>query len=115
MFEKSVVYLNKFLDLCIETGNKTLAGKAHKKLAETNSKLGNISAAIKHLESLLNIAFEDNNRQGQADAALKLGLLHYQEGLTKKSVDYLSRHFDLARQIEDGKLIDSARINLGIA
>lgn len=62
MYDKSVVYLNKFLDLCIETGNKKLAGKAHKKLAETNSKLGNISAAIKHLESLLNIAFEDNDK-----------------------------------------------------
>jgi hypothetical protein len=51
----------------------------------------------------------------QADAALKLGLLHYQEGLVKKSVDYLQRHFELARQIGDGKLIDSARVNLGIA
>jgi hypothetical protein len=75
--EKSIVFLNKFLDLCIANDNKEKAGEAHKKLAETHSKNGNISAAIKHLESLLNIAIEENKKPAQADAALKLGLLHY--------------------------------------
>jgi len=48
---------------------------------------------------------------------LKLGLLHYQEGLIKKSVDYLQRHFELLRkeEIKNQRLIDSARVNLGIA
>ena len=60
--EKSIVFLNKFLDLCIANDNKEKAGEAHKKLAETHSKNGNISAAIKHLESLLNIAIEENKK-----------------------------------------------------
>ena len=48
---------------------------------------------------------------------MKLGLLHYKEGITKKSVDYLNRHFELARQDDNKKqsLIDAARVNLGIA
>jgi hypothetical protein len=94
---------------------KKLTGKAHKKLAELHSKLGNASAAIRNLEALLSIAFEDNNKQGQAEAALKLGLLNYKEGLIPTSVNYLKKHFDLARHMGDGGLIDCARVNLGIA
>jgi len=37
--------------------------------------------ATKHLEQLLNIAFEDLHKEGQAEAALKLGLLNYKSGL----------------------------------
>ena len=53
--------------------------------------------AIKHLEDLLNIANEERNKPAQADAFLKLGLLYYQEGIVRKSVDSLQKHFELAR------------------
>lgn len=120
--EKAVEFVEKFLNICkSDSGNskiekkKKLTGNAHKKLAELHSKLGNASAAITNLEALLNIAFEDNNKQGQAEAALKLGLLNYKEGLIPISVKYLGKHFDLARHLGDGGLIDTARVNLGIA
>ena len=56
-------------------------------------------------------------KSAQAEAALKLGLLHYKEGIIKKSVEYFQRHFELARQDENKKqsVIDAARVNLGIA
>ena len=120
--EKAVEYVDKFLSICKSDSNgakieqkKKLTGNAHKKLAELHSKLGNASAAIRNLEALLNIAFEDNNKEGQAEAALKLGLLNYKEGLIPTSVNYLQKHFDLARHLTSGKLIDTARVNLGIA
>ena len=120
--EKAVEFVDKFLSICKSDSNgskiekkKKLTGNAHKKLAELHSKLGNASAAITNLEALLNIAFEDNNKQGQAEAALKLGLLNYKEGLIPVSVRYLGKHFDLARHLGDGPLIDTARVNLGIA
>lgn len=120
--EKAVEYVEKFLHICKSDTSgskiekkKKLTGNAHKKLAELHSKLGNASAAITNLEALLNIAFEDNNKQGQAEAALKLGLLNYKEGLIPISVKYLGKHFDLARSLGDGGLIDTARVNLGIA
>lgn len=120
--DKAVEYVEKFLNICksdtkdskIEK-NKKLTGNAHKKLAELHSKLGNASAAITNLEALLNIAYEDADKQGQAEAALKLGLLNYKESLIPVSVRYLGKHFDLARLLGDGKLIDTARVNLGIA
>ena len=75
--DRALIYVNKFLDICKRDGKKRLMGKAHKKLAELNSTLGHASAAIMNLENLLNIAFEDMNKMGQAEAALKLGLLNY--------------------------------------
>ena len=50
---------------------------------------------------------------------MKLGLLYYQEGIVRKSVDCLQKHFELARadseESKNQKLIDRARVNLGIA
>lgn len=120
--EKAVEYTEKFLHICKSDTNgskiakkKKLTGTAHKKLAELHSKLGNASAATTNLEALLNIAYEDNNKQGQSEAALKLGLLHYNEGLIPISVKYLGKHFDSVRGLGDGGQIDTARVNLGIA
>jgi tetratricopeptide (TPR) repeat protein len=60
--EKAIGFLHKFLELCEEAGNKQKAGEAHKQLAEAYSKNGNVQAAIKHLEDLLNIANELKNK-----------------------------------------------------
>ena len=37
-------------------------GEAHKKLAETHSKMGNIKEAIHHLERLLEIAMDSKEK-----------------------------------------------------
>lgn len=77
--------------------------------------------ACKHLEQLLTIATQQKppNKPDQANAFLKLGLLYYQADNIKKSVDFLNKHFELARAGEEEnknqKLIDRARVNLGIA
>ena len=60
--DKSIVFLNKFLELCVQNDNKEKTGEAHKKLAETHSKNGNIGAAIKHLERLLDIAMDSKEK-----------------------------------------------------
>lgn len=116
---KSIEFLHQFLALCEETGNKSNAAVAHQQLADAQSKNHNVQAAIKHLEDLLNIANELKNKPQQANAFLKLGLLYYQEGIVRKSVDCLQKHFELSRADSDEsknqKLIDKARVNLGIA
>ena len=59
---EAVLNVTKYLD---KSGDdKKKQGKAHKKLAELNSKLGNASAAIRNLESLLNIAFAGQHKEG---------------------------------------------------
>lgn len=114
--------MNKFLALCEddkEKEGKNKAGEAHRQLAEVHSKNGNVQQAITHLTSLLNIATDNLDKPAQAGAFLKMGLLYYQERAVRKSVEFLQKHFDLARADKDEnknqKLIDKARVNLGIA
>lgn len=99
--EEAVVKINAYLDHIKNIENldkkKQKIGKGHKKLAELNQKLGYGVQAIKHLEQLLHIAFEDSHKEGQAEAALKLGLLNYEQGLLQLSVSYLQKHFELAK------------------
>ena len=45
----------------------------------------------------MNLSFDDANLYGQAEASLKLGLLHYKEGQVHKAVIHLERHFELLR------------------
>lgn len=86
---RSIEYLNKFLKISEETDISQKQAEAHKQLAETHSKNGNVQEAIQHLEKLLNIANQDRDKPAQADAFLKLGLLYYQEKIIKKSVECL--------------------------
>ena len=117
--DKAIEYLHTFLKLCEEAKNKQKESEAHKQLAETYQKQNNVQSACHHLEQLLQIATNRKNKPDQANAFLKLGLLYYQADNIKKSVDFLNKHFELARAGEDEnknqKLIDRARVNLGIA
>jgi len=77
---KAIEMLTKFLEVCmhdIKTGSRDKEGEAHKLLADVHAKNGNVQMAIHHLGELMNIAEAENKTQAQADAALKLGLLHY--------------------------------------
>merc|ERR1711988_1302549 len=74
----------------------------------------NTAEAIKQLENLLNVASEAGELKAQASACLNLGILYSSRGDHDKSVELLEQHFDLARQLGDRKLIDSARVVLGM-
>jgi tetratricopeptide (TPR) repeat protein len=84
----------------LKSGSRDKEGEAHKLLADVHAKNGNVQMAIHHLGELMNIAEAENKTQAQADAALKLGLLHYQEQLIQKSVSYFQKHFELTRKDE---------------
>jgi tetratricopeptide (TPR) repeat protein len=78
--EKAIACLQRFLEVCqkeLKSGSRDKEGEAHKLLADVHAKNGNVQMAIHHLGELMNIAEAENKTQAQADAALKLGLLHY--------------------------------------
>merc|ERR1711988_1294602 len=74
----------------------------------------NTAEAIKQLETLLTVASDAGEVRAQASACLNLGMLYSSRGDHEKSVELLEQHFDLARQLGDRKLIDSARVVLGM-
>ena len=69
---------------------------------------------------VLNLCHEEPSmEEPQAEATLKLGLLHYKPGpkhSIKHAADYLGTHFSLIRHgdTKNSRQIDLARVNLGI-
>ena len=52
----AIDYLNRFLDICLETKNDDKLSGAYKRLSEVESKNGNISKAIDYLGKVFTIA-----------------------------------------------------------
>lgn len=111
--ENAIDYLNRFLEVCIQSQKKPTdkndkspsvgtekLGLAYKRLSEVESKNGNTAKAIEYLGKVLSIANQNSTRSAQAEATLGLGLLFNQEGKEhniKRAADYLQNHFDLLR------------------
>lgn len=53
--------------------------------------------------------------EGQGRACCNLGALHYKQGHFEEAVMYLEKFYELSRSINDRKMLDVARINLGMA
>ena len=103
--DRAVEHREQFLELCKETNNVEKQIEAHKLLAETYSKADDTQKAIKHLLDVLSLASssEPHMDEPQAEAALKLGLLHYKPGPKhniRQSAEYLGTHFTFIRHGE---------------
>jgi len=103
------------LEICRTHDDRIGESAARAALAHAYEAVDNTQEAIKQLENLLNVASEAGELKAQASACLNLGMLYNGRGDNEKSVELLEQHFDLARQLGDRKLIDSARVVLGMA
>lgn len=53
--------------------------------------------------------------KGQANACCQLGKLYYQKGQLEQAVTYYEKFFELARSLGERRMLDVARISLGVA
>jgi len=113
-FEAAVELQKQYLDICRVQDDRIGESAARGALAQAYEAMGVAQEAIKQLENLLNVASEAGELKAQASACLNLGILYNGRGDHEKSVELLEQHFDLARQIGDRRLIDSARVVLGM-
>lgn len=103
----------QYLEICRAHDDRIGESAARAALAHVYEATGDASKAIQQLESLLSVASQAGELKAQAGACLNLGLL-YNGRDHEKSVELLEQHFDLARQIGDRRLVDSARVVLGM-
>merc|ERR1719272_2490636 len=113
-YEPAIDLQKQYLDICRMHDDRIGESSARAALAHAYEAVGNAQEAIKQLENLLNVASEAGELQAQASACLNLGILYNGRADHEKSVELLEQHFDLARQLGDRKLIDSARVVLGM-
>lgn len=113
-FEAAIDLQKQYLEICRIHDDRVGESAARAALAQAYEAIRNTQEAIKQLENLLNVASEAGELKAQASACLNLGILYSGRGDHEKSVELLEQHFDLARQLGDRKLIDSARVVLGM-
>lgn len=113
-YEPAIELQKQYLDICRVHDDRVGESAARGALAQAYEAIGSTQEAIKQLENLLNVASEAGELKAQASACRNLGILYNGRGDHEKSVELLEQHFDLARQIGDRRLIDSARVVLGM-
>jgi len=113
-YEQAIQLQQQYLDICRMQDDRVGESAARGALAHAYEATGSAQEAIKQLENLLHVASKAGELQAQANACLNLGVLYNGRGDHEKSVELLEQHFDLARLIGDRKLIDSARVVLGM-
>merc|ERR1712151_1205766 len=113
-FDSAIELQKQYLDICRMHDDRVGESAARAALAHAYEAIGSTQEAIKQLENLLNVASEAGELKAQASACRNLGILYNGRGDHEKSVELLEQHFDLARQIGYRRLIDSARVVLGM-
>jgi len=122
-FEKALEYQIRTLSIAQQLEEQkekkgTNVIEAHAALAKTYIALGRIDEALKHSDDYHKITKENRKFNYNADAAYQLARLWTIKGNTAKSIEYYQGHFDSARNEKinkDRKLIDKARVYLGMA
>ena len=107
-------FYTAYQDICIMCEDKVGEGKSCCALAVTYQELGDIESAMAHLESFLELS-KSGDTTSQAQACCSLGIIHFEQKKFDRAVSYFEKFFEAARTLNNSKLMDSARINLGIA
>lgn len=111
----SVEYLQKYLAICKRLGDQLGEGAACAALAESFKEMGDNKLAVSYLEKYHQIAARNKQAVAQAEACAALGDIFSVKGDHPSAVHYFEKTFDIARSVGDRKLVDNARIHLGMA
>jgi len=92
--------------------------EAYAAISKTYINLGDIDQALENLNQYYKISKDAKKSNFQADAAFYLAKVWGMKGNSTKSIEFYQQHFDSAkneRQEKNRKLIDKARVYLGMA
>jgi len=112
---ESIEYQQKYLAICKKIGDQVGEGQACAALAHSFKELGQTDLAVSYLEKYQTIAQRNHQSVAHADACSALGSIHSTAGDHQQAVQCFEKTFEIARGVGDRKLIDAARINLGMA
>lgn len=106
--------------LCRKLNNEQGEGQACSALASAWRLQGDDDRACDYLYRYLHLADSTGDLHAQAGACRTLGAFHSARGDFARAVDLLQRNFHIARKLlaageADTKLVDRARVHLGIA
>ncbi|PNW80023.1 hypothetical protein CHLRE_08g374650v5 [Chlamydomonas reinhardtii] len=111
---EAVHYLRAFIDLAPHMEDKAAVGSAYTAFSGCLRDMGDTEAAVRCLEEYLQAA-RGGDPNGTALASCSLGIMLYEQGDLDSAVSYFEKFFETARTLNDRKMLDTARVNLGVA
>lgn len=112
--QEALHYLRQFIELAPHSSDKAAEGLAYTTFAACLQSLGDRESAANCLEEYLQMA-RGGDQQGPAMASCSLGIILYEQGDLEQAVTYFEKFFETARTLSDRKMLDIARVNLGVA
>ena len=113
----AIFHLRQFVDGggAAAMGDKVAEGLAHTALAQSLRESNDVDGSVALLEGYLEKAQRGGDQHGPAMACCSLGTVFFDKGDYARSVSYFERLFEIARTLNDRKMLDTARFNLGVA
>mmetsp|Transcript_40527 Transcript_40527/g.49152 ORF Transcript_40527/g.49152 Transcript_40527/m.49152 type:complete len:413 (+) Transcript_40527:156-1394(+) len=112
--KKALDFHSEYLRLCKECGDKVGEGSACCALAQSHQDLGDVTSAISFLEQFLELS-KNGDPSNQARACCSLGVIYTRQKKYERAVTYFEKFFEVARSLNDRRMLDIARVNLGIS
>jgi len=108
-------YQQRYLALCQQSGDLLGEGAACAALAQSYHGAGQADKAIAQLERYLELAQRTQQPVAQVEACSALGAILNAQGDYERALALFERSFEIAKSIGDRRLVDRARVNLGLA
>jgi tetratricopeptide (TPR) repeat protein len=118
--DRAIGYLDDYHAICRELQDLEGEGAASSSLAAAYQSLDSVDNAVQYLEQFLEVATKTDNLIAQGEACCNLGVIFNKRGDFAKAVEFFEKNFEIARStVVSGKgdrsLVDTARVNLGMA
>lgn len=115
-WQEATFHLRSFVETgAAALGDKVAEGAAHSALAQCLREVGDTEAAVSLLEAYLEASQKGEDQNGPAMACCSLGTIYLEQGNHLKAATYFEKFFEIARQLGDRRVLDTARFNLGVA
>ncbi len=113
--QQAIKWQLRYLDICKQTGEVSGEGAACSALAACYQVTKDMDKAMHYLERYHDVSVQKKEYRQQAEACSALGVLAATSGKHDKAVAYFEKAFEIARGLKDRRLMDAARINLGLS
>lgn len=111
---KALGFHSEYLSLCKVDADTVGEGEACCALAQCYQDLGDVAQAISYLEKFLELS-KNANPSNHARACCSLGVIYSKQRKFDRAVTYFDKFFEVAKTLHDRRMLDVARVNLGIA
>eukprot|EP00199_Chlamydomonas_sp_CCMP681_P000524 CAMPEP_0119104618 /NCGR_PEP_ID=MMETSP1180-20130426/2788_1 /TAXON_ID=3052 ORGANISM="Chlamydomonas cf sp, Strain CCMP681" /NCGR_SAMPLE_ID=MMETSP1180 /ASSEMBLY_ACC=CAM_ASM_000741 /LENGTH=430 /DNA_ID=CAMNT_0007089433 /DNA_START=132 /DNA_END=1424 /DNA_ORIENTATION=+ len=118
-WQDAIFFLRRFLEVAsgslLPDQDPAAEGQAATAYAQCLERTGNVAGAIQSLENYFHTLARGADQWGPAYACCSLGTLYYSQKDMPQAVTYFERFFELARSLPDRRVVEVARVNLGMA